>query len=113
MEVVNEVSVSRPEQIAAMLEPGPDGPIYMVNLLKFKDHAEYEDGRETDLTGRAAYNLYGAAVMSRTFPSVRSRSYGMKSPSPSIRIGPRSWRCRRLRSGRRPQCIELLASLGN
>ena len=50
MEVVNEVSVSRPEQIAAMLEPGPDGPIYMVNLLKFKDHAEYEDGRETDLT---------------------------------------------------------------
>ena len=63
MEVVNEVSVSRPEQIAAMLEPGPDGPVYMVNLLKFKDHAEYEDGRETDLTGREAYNLYGAAVV--------------------------------------------------
>ena len=33
MEVVNEVSVSRPEQIAAMLEPGPDGPIYMVLRL--------------------------------------------------------------------------------
>ena len=26
-------------------------PISMVNLLKFKDKAEYEDGRETNLTG--------------------------------------------------------------
>ena len=34
----------------------------MVNLLKFKEHAEYEDGRETDLSGRDAYNLYGQAV---------------------------------------------------
>ncbi|NNE72124.1 MAG: DUF1330 domain-containing protein [Acidimicrobiales bacterium] len=45
-----------------MMQPGPDGPIYMVNLLKFKDKAEYEDGRETDLTGRQAYELYGQAV---------------------------------------------------
>lgn len=30
----------------------------MVNLLKFKTHAEYEDGRDTDLTGREAYGLY-------------------------------------------------------
>ncbi|MEM9513886.1 MAG: DUF1330 domain-containing protein [Actinomycetota bacterium] len=62
MQVVNEVEVNRPEQIEAMLQPGPDGPIYMVNLLKFKERAEYEDGRETDLTGRQAYGLYGAAV---------------------------------------------------
>lgn len=38
------------------------GPIYMVNLLKFKDKAEYTDGRETDLSGRDAYALYGAEV---------------------------------------------------
>ncbi|MEM9465232.1 MAG: DUF1330 domain-containing protein [Actinomycetota bacterium] len=63
MDVVNEVMPTDPEQIAAMAEPGPDGPIYMVNLLKFKDRAEYEDGRETDLTGREAYQLYGQAVM--------------------------------------------------
>ena len=34
----------------------------MVNLLKFKDKAEYEDGRPTELTGREAYDTYGAAV---------------------------------------------------
>ncbi len=59
---VNEVMPSTPEQVAAMQEPGPEGPIYMVNLLKFKERAEYADGRETDLTGREAYGLYGQAV---------------------------------------------------
>jgi uncharacterized protein (DUF1330 family) len=44
------------------MQPGKDGPIYMVNLLRFKDRAEYEDGRETDLTGREAYGLYADAV---------------------------------------------------
>lgn len=29
----------------------------MVNLLKFKTQAEYEDGRFTDLTGLEAYGL--------------------------------------------------------
>ena len=36
--------------------------IYMVNLLKFKEKAEYSDGRETDLTGSEAYALYGVGV---------------------------------------------------
>lgn len=58
----NDVYPSQPEQIAAMQEPGPDGPIYMVNMLKFKERAEYADGRETALTGREAYQLYGQAV---------------------------------------------------
>ena len=31
----------------------------MVNLLKFKAQAEYEDGRPADLTGIGAYRLYG------------------------------------------------------
>ena len=34
----------------------------MVNLLKFKPHAEYEDGRETNLTGREAYGLYEQGI---------------------------------------------------
>ncbi|WP_420623559.1 DUF1330 domain-containing protein [Candidatus Poriferisodalis sp.] len=63
MEVVNEVMPTSPGRIDEMMQPGPDGPIYMVNLLKFKDKAEYEDGRETDLTGYEAYQLYGRAVM--------------------------------------------------
>ena len=62
MEVVNEVMPTDPQRLSEMMEPGPDGPIYMVNLLRFKDTAEYEDGRDTDLTGREAYNLYGQAV---------------------------------------------------
>ena len=62
MNVVNEVFPSDPEQLKGMMEKGPDGPIFMVNLLKFKDKAEYEDGRETNLTGREAYMIYGRAV---------------------------------------------------
>lgn len=41
---------------------GDDDPILMVNLLKFKDKAEYEDGRETNLTGEEAYSIYGLEV---------------------------------------------------
>ena len=33
------------EQMAEFLDPGNDEPIYMVNLLKFKDKAEYPDKR--------------------------------------------------------------------
>lgn len=62
MEVVNEVLPSDPKQLEAMGQTGPEGPIYMVNLLKFKDRAEYEDGRQTDLSGRQAYMIYGRAV---------------------------------------------------
>ena len=62
MEFTNQVTPDDPEQIKALMEPGPDGPIFMVNLLKFKDKAEYEDGRNTDLSGREAYAIYGQAV---------------------------------------------------
>jgi uncharacterized protein (DUF1330 family) len=49
-------------QKKGMFEAGPEGPIVMVNLLKFRDRAVYEDGRPCDLTGREAYALYGAEV---------------------------------------------------
>ena len=62
MDVTNEVMPTSRERIEQLMEPGPDGPIFMVNLLKFRDHAAYEDGRETDLSGRDAYRIYGAAV---------------------------------------------------
>ncbi|MGF1454496.1 MAG: DUF1330 domain-containing protein [Alphaproteobacteria bacterium] len=63
MQVVNEVMPSDPARIEKMMEPGPEGPVFMVNLLKFKDRAQYEDGRDTDLTGREAYQLYGTEVV--------------------------------------------------
>lgn len=62
MKVINEVLPTDPEQLKSLMEKGPDGPIYMVNLLKFKEKAEYEDGRQTNLSGRDAYMLYGRAV---------------------------------------------------
>lgn len=62
MQVENEVTPVDPERIRGLMENGPDGPIFMVNLLKFRDRAEYEDGRETGLSGRDAYMIYGRAV---------------------------------------------------
>ncbi|MEM8904586.1 MAG: hypothetical protein AAGF02_12865 [Actinomycetota bacterium] len=35
-----------------------DGPVWMVNLMRYKDRAEYVDGRETTLTGREADDEY-------------------------------------------------------
>jgi len=61
MEVTNSLYPNK-EQMEGFLEPGPEGPICMVNLLKFKARAEYEDGRETQLTGEEAYDLYAQGV---------------------------------------------------
>ena len=61
MEVNNSVYPNK-EQIEGFLKPGPEGPICMVNLLKFKPLAEYEDGRATQLSGREAYELYEKGV---------------------------------------------------
>ena len=38
--------------------PGEDGPVWMVNLMSYRDRAEYADGRETTLTGREADDTY-------------------------------------------------------
>ena len=62
MEVINQVTPNK-EQMQGFLAPGHDRPIYMLNLLKFKDRAEYEDGRDTDLTGEEAYSIYGREVV--------------------------------------------------
>lgn len=62
MNVENAV-IPTPEQIKELTQEGHDRPIYMVNLLKFKKKAEYEDGRATDLTGQQAYGIYGTEVV--------------------------------------------------
>ncbi|CAN5259875.1 DUF1330 domain-containing protein [soil metagenome] len=61
MNVTNAVFPG-PEQVAAFFGGAEDGPFVMVNLLKFKDKAEYPDGSEPELSGREAYARYGAAV---------------------------------------------------
>ena len=62
MKVENKVMPNK-KQMEEFLEEGHDGPIFMVNLLKFKEKAEYPDKRETDLTGREAYAIYGKEVV--------------------------------------------------
>lgn len=61
MQVANAVFPSM-EQAAAFFGAPEDGPFVMVNLLKFKAKAEYEDGSDTHLTGAEAYARYGVAV---------------------------------------------------
>jgi uncharacterized protein (DUF1330 family) len=62
MQVKNETA-PRPEVIAEFFGDADHGPMVMVNLLKFKDKATYPDGRDPELTGREAYDRYGAAVV--------------------------------------------------
>ena len=62
MKVVNKI-IPNEEQINGFLEDSEIGPISMVNLLKYKKIAEYEDGRDTSLSGAEAYGLYAAEVI--------------------------------------------------
>ena len=62
MKVENKIMPNE-EQINGFLENSEIGPISMVNLLKFKDKACYEDKRDTDLTGEEAYQLYAIEVI--------------------------------------------------
>ena len=59
MKVENRIYPNREQMKGFFEESSDDQPIYMINLLKFKEKAEYKDGRETSLSGREAYALYG------------------------------------------------------
>ncbi len=61
MKVVNQVHPSA-EQAQAFFGGTEDGPFVMVNLLKFREKAAYEDGSDADLPGMAAYLRYGVKV---------------------------------------------------
>ena len=62
MKVENKV-VPNEEQINGFLENPEIGPISMVNLLKYKEKAIYDDDRDTNLSGEEAYGLYAAQVI--------------------------------------------------
>jgi uncharacterized protein (DUF1330 family) len=61
MHVANAVEPV-PGQIVQLLNAGISGPIIMVNLLKFRDFAVYEDGKDGELSGRDAYYRYAEGV---------------------------------------------------
>jgi len=61
----NQAVVPTRAQMQAMIEKGPDGPIVMVNLLKYRERAAYEPDRaeaKENLSGREAYQRYGATA---------------------------------------------------
>ena len=62
MKVENKVTPNE-DQINGFLEDPEIGPISMVNLLKYKEKAIYDDDRDTDLSGEEAYGLYAAEVI--------------------------------------------------
>ncbi len=61
MKVTNSLAPND-EQLAGFLQEPEKGPIYMVNLLKFREKAQYPDGSDAELSGQEAYARYGAAV---------------------------------------------------
>jgi uncharacterized protein (DUF1330 family) len=49
------------EQVRAFRDRQTGEPIAMLNLLKFREKAAYEDGRPSELSGAEAYQLYAEA----------------------------------------------------
>ena len=62
MKVENKVMPNE-KQLEEFLEEGHDEPIFMVNLLKFKDRAKYPDKRESNLSGKEAFAIYSKEVV--------------------------------------------------
>jgi hypothetical protein len=42
----------------ATTPPEEDGPVWMVNLMKYRETADYTDGRKEEISGRAADDIY-------------------------------------------------------
>jgi len=61
VDVENHVYPTR-SRVEELMADASDAPIVMLNLLKFCEQAAYQDGHASDLTGREAYDLYGAAM---------------------------------------------------
>lgn len=49
------------DQVRAFRDRQTGEPIQMLNLLKFREKAAYEDGKDADLSGRDAYLRYARA----------------------------------------------------
>lgn len=60
MKVENEVHPT-PDHVREFVS-GKDEPVVMVKLIKFKERAEYADGRPTELSGQEAYGLYATEM---------------------------------------------------
>jgi hypothetical protein len=62
MKFENRVYPNKEQMKGFFEENNDDQAVFMVNLLKFKDKAEYKDGRETNLSGYEAYSIYAKII---------------------------------------------------
>jgi len=84
----NAAILPTPAQMRAMAEAGPDGPIVMVNLLKYRDRAAYSTDRaeaKESLSGREAYQRYGMTAFQCV--SARGGSIAWMGPQALVFIG--------------------------
>ena len=73
----------------------PGGPMWALNLMQYREWAEYADGRETDLTGAQADDVYMphehlAAVGSRIILMARSCTISGETTGAGIVLPSRS-----------------------
>jgi uncharacterized protein (DUF1330 family) len=52
-----------PEQVKEFI--AVEGPVFMVNLLRFREKAAYPDGRDSDISGQHAYQRYAVEMRKR------------------------------------------------
>ena len=80
--------VPTPKQIQAMAEKGPEGPMVMVNLLKYRAKADYVLDRaeaKENLSGRDAYQRYGMVALQQVMK--RGGSVVWAGPQKFVMVG--------------------------
>lgn len=81
-----------PDQAQAFMARGGEGPVAMVNLLKFKAKATYEAGTpeaDENLTGQEAYARYGMEV-SKILAKLGAKTL-FAGPAHGMLIGEGDW----------------------
>ena len=74
------------DQVRALRDAPDDQPITMVNLLKFRAQARYEDGEAAPRTGREAYARYKHAF-TETVGAVSQAQVMFSGPVQQVFIG--------------------------
>jgi len=77
------------QQIKMFLQSAGDGPVCLLNLLKFKPRASYHDGE--DITGAQAYARYAKAFGDYVRPYGVEAIYGGKTLAALIGEGEIKW----------------------
>lgn len=62
MKITNKLMPNK-AQADVLRRPGSSAPVFMINLIKFKDKAHYKDNPNMNLSGREAYGVYSLGVV--------------------------------------------------